>query len=89
MNPFTTPDRIFVAQAPQDMRAGIQRLAAIVAADFGDDPVSGALYCFVPPRCGLFGPERDEPAKGELEPKKPRGLVLVGGWCNQHRPPVL
>ena len=47
MNPFATPDRIFVSQGPQDMRAGIQRLAAKVAADFGGDPVDGALYCFV------------------------------------------
>ena len=47
MNPFATPDRIFVSRGPQDMRAGIQRLAAKVAADFGGDPVDGALYCFV------------------------------------------
>lgn len=51
MNPFTTPDRIFVSGSPQDMRAGIQRLAAIVAADFGADPVDGALYCFVSRDC--------------------------------------
>lgn len=29
------------------MRAGIQRLASVVAADFGMDPADGALYCFV------------------------------------------
>lgn len=65
MNPFTTPDRIFVAQAPQDMRAGIQRLAAIVAADFGDDPVAGALYCFVSRDCGKMKMLRFD----------------VNGWC--------
>ena len=30
MNPFTTPDRVFISRHPQDMRAGIQRLASIV-----------------------------------------------------------
>ena len=33
------------------MRAGIQRLAAIAAADFGRDPMDGALYCFVSRDC--------------------------------------
>ena len=33
------------------MRAGIQRLAATVAADFGMDPTDGALYCFVSRDC--------------------------------------
>ena len=47
LNPFTTPDRILISRRPQDMRAGIQRLAAIVATDFGMDPTDGALYCFV------------------------------------------
>ena len=45
MNPFSTPDAIFISKRPQDMRAGIQRLASIVAADFGRDPMDGALYC--------------------------------------------
>ena len=47
MNPFTTPDRILISRRPQDMRAGIQRLASIVTTDFGMDPTDGALYCFV------------------------------------------
>ena len=47
MNPVTTPDRVVISLHPQDMRAGIQRLAAKVAADFGGDPVDGALHCFV------------------------------------------
>lgn len=33
------------------MRAGIQRLASVVTADFGMDPTDGALYCFVSRDC--------------------------------------
>lgn len=51
MNPFTTPDRLLISKRPQDMRAGIQRLAAIVTAEFGMDPTDGALYCFVSRDC--------------------------------------
>ena len=51
MNPFTTPDAIYISKKPQDMRASIQRLASIVAADFGRDPMDGALYCFVSRDC--------------------------------------
>ena len=51
MNPFSTPDAIYISKRPQDMRAGIQRLASIVAADFGRDPMDGALYCFVSRDC--------------------------------------
>ncbi len=51
MNPFSTPDAIYISKRPQDMRAGMQRLAAIVAADFGRDPMDGALYCFVSRDC--------------------------------------
>lgn len=51
MNPFTTPDRLFISRRPQDMRAGIQRLASKVAADFGMDPTDGSLYCFVSRDC--------------------------------------
>lgn len=47
MNPFTTPDKIFISRYPHDMRAGIQRLASIVTTDFGMDPTDGALYVFV------------------------------------------
>ena len=35
MNPFTTPDRLYVSRRPQDMRAGIQRLASVVTTGFG------------------------------------------------------
>lgn len=51
MNPFSTPDAIYISKRPQDMRAGIHRLAAIVAADFGRDPMDGALCCFVSRDC--------------------------------------
>ena len=51
MNPFTTPDRLFISRRPQDMRAGAQRLASVVVADFGEDPQDGALYCFVSRDC--------------------------------------
>ena len=43
MNPFTTPDRVVISLQPQDMRAGIQRLASVVVADFGGDPQDGTL----------------------------------------------
>jgi transposase len=42
-----TPDRIFISRYPHDMRAGIQRLAAIITVDFGRDPMDGSLYIFV------------------------------------------
>lgn len=51
MNPFTTPDVILISKRPQDMRAGIQRLASIVVADFGREPTDGALYAFVSRDC--------------------------------------
>ncbi|WP_172137183.1 IS66 family insertion sequence element accessory protein TnpB [Adlercreutzia sp. ZJ473] len=51
MNPFTTPDKLFISRRPQDMRAGIQRLASVVTTDFGMDPTDGALYCFVSRDC--------------------------------------
>lgn len=51
MNPFTTPDKVFISLHPQDMRAGIQRLASIITTDFGEDPQDGALYCFVSRDC--------------------------------------
>ena len=47
MNPFSTPDCIFVSPNPQDMRAGVHRLSAIIATDFGHDPMDGSLYVFV------------------------------------------
>ena len=51
MNPFATPDRIVVLTRPQDMRAGINRLSAIVAAELGEDPMAGDLYVFVSRDC--------------------------------------
>ena len=51
MNPFTSPDKIYISRHPTDMRAGIQRLASIVTTDFGEDPEDGALYCFVSRDC--------------------------------------
>lgn len=51
MNPFATPDKIFISRTPQDMRAGIQRLASIITADFGCEPMDGALYAFVSRDC--------------------------------------
>ena len=51
MNPFATPDKIFISRSPQDMRAGIQRLASIITTDFGRDPMDGALYAFVSRDC--------------------------------------
>lgn len=47
------------------MRAGIQRLAAIAAADFGRDPMDGALCCFV--------------SRGREKAKLLR--FDVNGWC--------
>lgn len=46
VNPFTTPEAICIRKRPQDARAGIQRLASIVAANFERDPIGDALYCF-------------------------------------------
>lgn len=47
MNPFSNPPRIMVQARPQDMRAGIQRLATIVEAELGCSPADGTLWCFV------------------------------------------
>ena len=47
MNPFASPPRIMVKSAPQDMRAGIQRLATVVEAELGSAPDDGTLWCFV------------------------------------------
>ena len=84
MNPFTTPERLFISRHPQDMRAGIQRLASIVVTDFGEDPQDGSLYCFVSRDCEKIKMLRFE----------------VNGWCMyylklskgcfrwQHRPDI-
>ena len=47
MNPFANPPRIMVQARPQDMRAGIQRLATVVEAELGCAPDDGTLWCFV------------------------------------------
>ena len=47
MNPFSSPDRIFLARRPQDMRCGINRLSAVVLSELGADPADGSLYVFV------------------------------------------
>lgn len=47
MNPFAQPGKILVSKRPQDMRAGVNRLAGIVTAEFGHDPMDGSLYVFV------------------------------------------
>lgn len=46
MNPFAAPGKIVISTCPHDMRAGIQRLAQIVTADFGLDPADGSPYIF-------------------------------------------
>ena len=51
MNPFVTPDKIFISRTPQDIRAGIQRLASVISVDFGRDPMDGALYAFISREC--------------------------------------
>ena len=47
MNPFANPTRIMVQARPQDMRAGIYRLATVVEAELGCRPDDGTLWCFV------------------------------------------
>lgn len=47
MNPFSPPSRILVCPRPQDMRAGIERLAGMVTVEFGEDPTDESLYVFV------------------------------------------
>lgn len=47
MNPFFAPDEILVSPRPQDMRAGIHSLGALVLAEFGHEPTDGRLYVFV------------------------------------------
>lgn len=65
MNPFATPDKILISNYPQDMRAGVQRLASIITADFEKDPTDGTLYCFVSRDCEKMKMLRFE----------------VNGWC--------
>lgn len=47
MNPFAVSDTVFISKRPQDMRAGIQRLASVVTLDFERDPMDGGLYVFI------------------------------------------
>ncbi len=51
MSPFSTPERVVVLTRPQDMRAGVNRLSAVVRAELGEDPSSGDLYVFVSRDC--------------------------------------
>lgn len=51
MNPFFCPDKICVYTRPQDMRAGINRLAEKVIAEIGGKPTDGGLYVFVSRNC--------------------------------------
>lgn len=51
MSPFVAPDRVYVSSRPQDMRCGVQRLAAEVASSLGGDPADGSLWCFVSRDC--------------------------------------
>ena len=44
MNPFFCPDKICIYCRPQDMRAGINRLAETVIAETGGKPTDGGLY---------------------------------------------
>lgn len=39
-------ERIFAATAPVDFRKGFDGLVAIVRETFGEDPFTGALFCF-------------------------------------------
>jgi len=39
--------RIFVCSEPQDMRGSFDRLSLVVKQCLGEDPQSGALFCFV------------------------------------------
>lgn len=41
-----TDARVMIATRPVDFRKGPDSLAALVAAEFGGDPFSGALYVF-------------------------------------------
>ena len=51
VNPFTISEAIYISKKPQDMRAGVQRLASIVAAGFERNPMNGSLHCFVSRDC--------------------------------------
>jgi transposase len=44
---ITSSVRIFVCLEPQDMRRSFDTLSLVVKQYFGQDPNSGALYCFV------------------------------------------
>ena len=39
--------RIFVCSEPQDMRRSFDTLSLVVKQSIGEDPQSGALFCFV------------------------------------------
>src|SRR5262245_30176385 len=39
--------RVFASARPTDMRKSFQSLAAVVVAELGDDPLSGAVFLFI------------------------------------------
>lgn len=43
---FTGSLKVYIALEPQDMRRSFNGLAAAVAGELGDDPLSGALFVF-------------------------------------------
>lgn len=51
MNPFVTPDCIYISKSPLDMRAGIQKIASLIVAEFERDPMDGSLYVFISRDC--------------------------------------
>lgn len=46
--------RIFVCTEPQDMRRGFDRLAIAAREHVGEDPRSGALFCFANRRANML-----------------------------------
>ena len=51
MNPFSNPSKIMVQTKPQDMRAGIYKLATVIEAELRCRPNDGTLWCFVSRDC--------------------------------------
>ena len=88
LNPFTTPDRLYISRRPQDMRAGIQRLASVVTTDFSMDPTDGALYCFASRDCLkmklLRGPRRSRCGRAAIPA---RGGAWRSRWRSGGRGP--
>lgn len=80
--------RIFICRLPQDMRRSFDGLALAIEETLGDDPRSGAVYCFINKRanrlkliwwhrngyCILY--KRVHEAAFEL-PEPPRGRLAI------------